>query len=131
MEALYCFSAVCFLVSAISLFLSHWSRNPKHIGTAVGKLADSKKVMRYPYRYSTRKVPFTAGVYHYEVNGKTYKLKHSGRFGRSTLLKRVTVFYLKPFPRFGHLDSYPSGLLSMLGVIYLIAAIGFLLLPYW
>lgn len=129
MEALYIMSAICFLIGAACLFLSLWSRDPKHLGTAVGKLTESKKVMRYPYRHSTRKVPFTACVYLYEVNGKTYKLKRSGRFGRSTLLKRISVIYLKPFPRFGYPDEFPGGMFTMVGVFYLICAIWLLLLP--
>ena len=55
MEALYCMSAICFLIGLICLFLSLWSRDPKHLGSAVGTLANSKKVMRRAYRYSDKK----------------------------------------------------------------------------
>ena len=130
MEALYGLAAFFFAVGCIFLFLGQWSRDPKHLGTAVGKLAESKKVMRYPYRHSRKKIPFTASTYVYEVGGKTYRLRHDGRFGRNRLLKRVTVVYLKGFPRFGHLDTYPHGLHTMFGVIYLIFGLWVLLIPY-
>ena len=46
MEALYVFSGICLFIGVVSLFMAWWSRDPKHIGTAIGKLANSKKVMR-------------------------------------------------------------------------------------
>ena len=115
MEAVFIMSAVLLLAGAVSFFLAWWSRDPRHLGTAVGRLENSKKVMRYPYRRSTRKVPFTTAVYLYEVGGRTYRVKRDGRFGRSTLLSRVTVVYLRGFPRFGHLDRYPVGGWVLLG----------------
>lgn len=120
MELIYGMAAVCFLIGGICLFLALWSRDPRHLGTAVGKLADSKKVMRREYRYSEKKIPVTTSTYLYEVNGKTYRLKRDGRFGRSTLMRRVTVVYMKPFPRFGYLEKYPSGQFTMLGVLFLL-----------
>ena len=33
---------------------------------------------------------------------------------------RVTVVYLKPFPRFGYLEKYPSGQFTMVGVLFLL-----------
>ena len=131
MEGLYFMATVYFLIAAICLFLALWSRDPKHIGTAVGKLSNSKKVMRRAYRHSEKKIPVTTAIYLDEVKGKTYKLRHDGRFGRSTLMPRVTVVYLKGFPRFGYLDKYPSGIFTMLGVFCLLGGIWLLLLPYW
>lgn len=120
MELIYGMAAVCFLIGGFCLFLALWSRDPRHLGTAVGKLADSKKVMRREYRHSEKKIPVTTSTYLYEVNGKTYRLKRDGRFGRSTLMRRVTVVYMKPFPRFGYLEKYPSGQFTMLGVLFLL-----------
>ena len=120
MELIYSMAVVCFLIGGICLFLALWSRDPRHLGTAVGKLADSKKVMRRAYRYSEKKIPVTTSTYLYEVNGKTYRLKRDGRFGRSTLMRRVTVVYMKPFPRFGYPEKYPSGQFTMLGVLFIL-----------
>ena len=131
MEALWLYAALYLTVGAVCLFLALWSRDPKHLGTAVGKLESSKKVMRYPYRSSTRKIPFTTSRYLYEVNGKTYRLRYETRAGRRTLLPRMTVGYLKGFPRFGHPDKYPSGQFTILGTICIIGGLIFLLLPYF
>ena len=43
----------------------------------------------------------------------------------------MTVVYLKGFPRFGYLEKYPSGIFTMLGIFYLLAAAWLLLVPYW
>lgn len=131
MEALWLYAALYLAVGAVCLFLGLWSRDPKHLGTAVGRLESSKKVMRYPYRSSTRKIPFTTSRYLYEVNGKTYRLRYETRAGRRTLLPRMTVVYLKGFPRFGHPEKYPSGQFTILGSICIIGGLIFLLLPYF
>ena len=131
MEAIYGMAGIYFAIGVGCLLLSLWGRNPKHLGAAVGKLADSKKVMRRADRYSDKKVPVTTSIYLYEVNGKTYRLKHDGRFGRSTLMRRVTVIYMKPFPRCGHLDKFPSGQFTMLGAICIVGAVLFLLMPWF
>ena len=131
MEALWLYAALYLAVGAVCLLLGLWSRDPKHLGTAVGRLESSKKVMRYPYRSSTRKIPFTTSRYLYEVNGKTYRLRYETRAGRRTLLPRMTVVYLKGFPRFGHPEKYPSGQFTILGTICIIGGLIFLLLPYF
>ena len=111
--------------------LALWSRNPKHLGSAVGKLANSKKVMRRAYKYSDKKIPVTTSRYIYQVNGKTYRLRYDTRSGRRTLLPRMTVVYLRGFPRFGHPDKYPSGQFTILGTICIIGSLMFLLMPYF
>ena len=131
MEALWLYAALYLAVGAVCLLLGLRSRDPKHLGTAVGRLESSKKVMRYPYRSSTRKIPFTTCRYLYEVNGKTYRLRYETRAGRRTLLPRMTVVYLKGFPRFGHPEKYPSGQFTILGTICIIGGLIFLLLPYF
>ena len=131
MEAIYVMAGIYFAIGGVCLLLALWSRNPAHLGTAVGKLDESKRVMRRRYRYSEKKYPATTSTYLYEVNGKVYKLKRSGFFARSSLMRRVTVVYLKGFPRFGYLEKYPAGQFTMVGVFTLICGIMILLAPYW
>ena len=130
MEPIYIAAGIYFAIGGLFLFLGLWSRDPRHLGYSIGRLVDSKKVMRLPYRHSTRKVPCTTSTYLYEAGGKTYRLRYDGRFGRSRLLPRVTVVYLKGFPRFGHLETYPWGLHTILGVFFLICSVCILLTPY-
>ena len=119
METVYLFTAIFFLAGGICLFLALWSRNPKHIGTAVGRLDSSKRVM-VSMKHSRKKVPMTNFVYLYEVNGKTYRLKRDTRSSRKSLMPRVNIVYLKGFPRFGYLESYPHWLFTLLGVILIL-----------
>lgn len=130
MEAIYFFAALVFAIGGMFLFLALWGRDPKHLGTAVGKLDQSKKVMRQAYRHSSKKIPVTTARYLYEVNGKTYRLRREGRFGRSTLLPRITVVYLKGLPRFGYLEKYPCGLFAMGAGVCILYGVLFLFLPY-
>ena len=130
MEAIYFIAAVVFAIGGIFLFLALWGRDPRHLGTAVGKLDQSKKVMRQAHRYSSKKIPVTTALYRYEVNGKTYRLRREGLFGRSTLLPRITVVYLKGFPRFGYLEKYPCGIFAMGGAVCILYGVFFLFLPY-
>lgn len=129
MEALYLMTAVCFSIGGVCLFLALWGRNPKHLGTAVGKLEHSRRIMVWT-KYSRKKVPVTTCVYLYEVNGRTYKLKRDSRSSRKSLMPRVTVVYLKGFPWFGYLEKYPTGILTILGGFALLCGGWFLLMPY-
>lgn len=117
------------LFGAAHLILALLGKNPRCIGTAVGTLVDSKKVM-VSVKYQRKKVPVTACVYRYEVGGRVYRLKRDSRYSRSSLMRKVTVVYLKGFPRFGYLEKYPSGIFTILGVFYLFVGVWVLLMPY-
>lgn len=129
MEAIYGMAAVYFILGGVCLFLALWSRNPKHLGTAVGKLEHSRRIMVWT-KYSRRKVPITTCAYLYEVNGRIYKRKRDTHSSRKSLMPRVTVVYLKGFPRFGYLEKYPTGIFTMLGIFSLLWGGWFLLMPY-
>lgn len=129
MEAIYSMAAVFFAIGGLYLFLGLWSRSEKHLGTAVGKLEHSKKIMVWS-KYSRKKVPVTTCVYLYAAGGKTYKLKHDTGASRSSLMPRVTVVYLKGLPRFGFLEKYPSGIFTAIGLFTIAGGVWILLLPY-
>lgn len=130
MDPIYLFSLPYLLIGAVCLFLALRSRNPTHLGAAVGRLDESKKVMRYRYKRSKHREPATACTYLYEVGGKTYKLKHSGFFSRSSLMRRVTVVYLHGLPRFGFLERYPAWQFTLVGTSFLAMGAFILLAPY-
>lgn len=117
------------LFGAAHLILALLGKNPRCIGTAVGTLVDSKKVM-VSVKYQRKKVPVTACVYRYEVGGRVYRLKRDSRYSRSSLMRKVTVVYLKGFPRFGHLEQFPTLPLTILGIAGLALGLWMLLLPY-
>ena len=126
MNELYIIPVIFFVIGGIFLFLALWSRDPKHLGSAVGTLADSKKVMRRRGKYDDRKYPATACTYTYQVGGKTYRIRREGFFGRSGLLRKVTVVYLKAFPRFGCPEKFPVWLYVLLGGMSLFYGIAIL-----
>lgn len=57
------------LFGAAHLILALLGKNPRCIGTTVGTLVDSKKVM-VSVKYQRKKVPVTACVYRYEVGSR-------------------------------------------------------------
>lgn len=129
MEMIYGMAAVFFVIGGLCLFLGLWSRSPKHLGTAVGRLENSKRIMVW-MKHSRKKVPVTTCVYLYESGGKTYRLKRDTGSSRSSLMPRVTIVYLKGLPRFGFLEKYPSGIFTAIGLFTIAGGGWFLLLPY-
>jgi len=122
MDAIYTFALFFFVTGIGSILLALWSRNPKHIGTAVGRLECSRRVM-VSMKHRRKKVPMTNFVYLYEVNGKTYRLNRDSHASRKSLMPRATIVYLKGFPRFGYLESYPYWLFTLLGITLIICGL--------
>ncbi len=129
MESYYTMISVFFIIGGILLLLALLGRNPRFLGSAVGRLQNSKRVMVWT-KHSRKKVPVTTFVYLYEVNGKTYRLKRDTRSSRKSLMPRVTVVYLKGFPRFGYLEKYPSWQFALIGATFLGGGAFYLLMPY-
>lgn len=127
MNPIYGMAAVIFAIGGIFLFLALWGRNPKHLSSAVGTLASSKKVMRQRWKHDDRKYPATTCVYTYQVGSKTYRIRQDGFFARSGLMRKVTVVYLKGFPRFGHLEKFPSWQYALIGALIIVCGISVLL----
>ena len=87
------------------LFLALWSRNPNHLGTAVGTLTQCHTSKNVATRYGVVK-NLTDYAYTYQVDGKTYKITGMRRQPRRVVLRKVTVVYLKISPRRAYIDSY-------------------------
>ena len=130
MGAYYTIVAIFFLAGAVLLLIALLGRNPKHLGSAVGTLTNSRKVMRRRGKADERKYPATACTYTYQVDGKTYRLKQEGFFARSGLMRKITVVYLKGFPRFGYPEKFPCWHFVVFGIFALLCGICYLLMPY-
>ena len=87
------------------LFLALWSRNPNHLGTAVGTLTKCHTSKNVATRYGVVK-NLTDYAYTYQVDGKTYKITGMRRQPRRVVLRKVTVVYLKISPRRAYIESY-------------------------
>lgn len=129
MHELFPVALAVLLLGAAHLVLALLGKNPRCIGTAVGTLVHSKKVM-VSMKHQRKKVPVTTFVYRYEVGGREYRLKRDTRDSRSSLMRKVTVVYLKGFPRFGHLEQFPTLPLTILGIGWLALGAWILLIPY-
>ena len=122
MDEVYIFPVIFFAIGFMCLFLALWGLNPKHLGTAVGKLENSKRVMVWS-RSARKKVPITNFVYLYEVGSKTYRLKRASHTSRKSLFQRITVVYVKGFPRFGYPEKFPIWLYTLLGILAISAGL--------
>lgn len=118
METIYLLPALLLAAGVGCLFLAWWGRDPRHLGSAVGRLQNADRVMVWSRR-ARKKLPVTAFVYHYQVGGKVYKLKRDSHTSRNRLMQRVTVVYMKGLPRFGFLEKFPSAHFAIGGVLLL------------
>ena len=100
------FAALVALIPGLwFLFLAVWSRNPDHLGTAVGTLTKCHTSKNVTTRYGVVK-NLTDYVYTYQVDGKTYKITGMRRQPRRMVLRKVTVIYLKIAPRRAYIDQF-------------------------
>ena len=101
------------------LFLAVWSRNPDHLGTAVGTLTKCHTSKNVTTRYGVVR-NLTDYVYTYQVDGKTYKITGMRRQPRRKVLRKVTVVYLKISPRRSYIDQF-TGTVEWLYAFVLLA----------
>lgn len=119
MNALTVAALVMLIPGLWFLFLAVWSRNPDHLDTAVGTLTKCHTSKNVTTRYGVVK-NLTDYVYTYQVDGKTYKITGMRRQPRRKVLRKVTVVYLKIFPRRAYLDQF-TGTLEWLYAFVLLA----------
>ena len=103
------------------LFLSVWSRNPDHLGTAVGTLTKCHTSKNLVTRYGVVK-NLTDYVYVYQVDGKNYKISGMRRQPRRMVLRKVTVVYLKISPRRAYLDQFTGTVEWLIAFVLLAGA---------
>lgn len=101
------------------LFLAAWSRNPDHLGTAVGTLTKCHTSKNVTTRHGVVR-NLTDYVYTYQVDGKTYKITGMRRQPRRKVLRKVTVVYLKISPRRSYIDQF-TGTVEWLYAFVLLA----------
>ena len=120
------FAALAMLIPGLwFLFLAVWSRNPDHLGTAVGTLTKCHTSKNVTTRYGVVK-NLTDYVYTYQVNGKTYKITGMRRQPRRMVLRKVTVVYLKISPRRAYIDQFTCTVEWLLAFVLLAGAFVYL-----
>ena len=120
------FAALAMLIPGLwFLFLAVWSRNPDHLGTAVGTLTKCHTSKNVATRHGVVK-NLTDYVYTYQVNGKTYKITGMRRQPRRMVLRKVTVVYLKISPRRAYIDQFTCTVEWLLAFVLLAGAFVYL-----
>lgn len=113
------FGIAMLLQGAFFAVLSIQSKNPNNLISTTGKLTQRKSYKNY--RIKNRTVPnVTEYTYTYIVNGKRYHLRGNHYAHPRNVRKRVTIVYLRGFPRCAYEEHY-SGTLEWLLAISLIA----------
>lgn len=99
------FGILMLLLGLFYLWLALRSRNPKNLISVTGVLAERKGFKNVKIKnYIVKNV--TDYVYSYEANGKRYLLKYTQYTHPRNILKRVTIVYLRGFPRIACIEHF-------------------------
>ena len=112
-----------------NLVVAIWGSFPSHQLRTVGTLVKANSQKNLHTRYGFVPV-WTDCVYVYQVNGKSYRFRTGKRMSKRDILKKVTIVYVKGFPRRAGIAEYRSfeacvlaAALCLLGAFMLGAAI--------
>ena len=105
------------------------SKNPNNLISATGELTEKKDFKNY--KLKNRSVPNAVEyTYTYTVNGRSYHLQGVQHTHSRNLHKRITIIYLRSFPRCAYSEHF-SGIQEWLIAISFTAMGTFLLLLYF
>lgn len=128
MEAALIFSLIYILSGLWFLFLTIYALFPGNHVSTVGTLTKrvTRKNVRSKHGYLIPNV--TNYTYSYTVNGRTYRLKQTGHHTKSCLTRKVTIVYLRGFPRCAAIDRYNGSLNAFFAILLLAGGAWFLYL---
>lgn len=106
------------LVAAIGfLSLAIYSANPTHLISVPGVLTEKKGYKHL--RVKRRHIPvYTEYAYTYEVKGKLYYYRGAEEKHRRFVPQRVSIVYLKGFPRIAGVERFSAAALWILGILF-------------
>lgn len=108
----------CLLPGLFFIVLAIRSRNPQNLVSVPGELTKLKGYKNY--KMKSYAVPnMTEYTYTYTVNGKQYELRGAQRTHPRNVRKRVSIIYLRGFPRCAYEEHF-SGITEWLIAISLI-----------
>ena len=117
---------ILLLIGGYNLLIAILGLFPKFKDTTVGTL--QKKRTQRNVRIRGGSVPVvTDYTYQYTVNGKKYKYSSSGRFTKSHLHQKVTMVYLKLFPRYAYPERFTPITQWICGVGMLLLGVMFII----
>ena len=122
-------AAILLIFSFYNLLIAILGLFPKYRATAVGTLQNRRTQRNVRVKYGTLPV-VTDYTYQYTVNGKKYKYSSSGQFTKRNLYQKVTLVYVKWFPRHAYPEKFTGttqwicGLsLLFLGILMIVATV--------
>ena len=123
------FGAIMLLPGIFFMILAMQGRNPNNLISTTGDLSGKTEFKNY--KLKNRSVPNAVEyTYTYQVKGKSYHLRGVQLTHPRNLRKRVTVVYLRSFPRCAYEEQF-SGLAQWLLGISFSAMGAFLMLFYF
>ena len=120
------FGAASLLSGLFFMVLAIRGRTPKNLVSVTGELTQQKGYKNYKMKNYT--IPnMTECTYTYTVNGKSYQLRSAKRTHPRNVRKRVSIVYLRGFPRCAYEEHF-SGIIEWLLAVSLIVLGGFCIL---
>ena len=99
------FGIIILLPGLFFLFLAFKGRNPQNLINVPGELTQRKGFKNIRIKTYTVK-NLTDYAYSYEVNGKQYVLKGTQWTHPRKLFKKVSIIYLRGFPRVAYIEHF-------------------------
>ncbi|MBE6664807.1 MAG: hypothetical protein E7603_01120 [Ruminococcaceae bacterium] len=97
-------SAIAILIGLWNLIIAILGCFPKHRAEALGTLAKTNTLKNVPLKHGGYIPNLTKYTYVYTVNGKQYKYSAEKRTHKRNLFFKVTMVYVKGFPK----HAYPN-----------------------
>ncbi len=114
-------TVVCFVAGFWNLAIAIWGSSRENQIRTVGTLEKANHYKNLHTRYGF--VPnWCDCVYVYQVGGKTYKLRIGERKNKNKLLKKVTVVYVKGFPKRAGVEQYSSDEAYVIAICFCLLA---------
>lgn len=118
-------TAIAFLIGFYNLLIAILGLFPSFRDTAVGTLHKRRTERNVPIRHG-RKIPIVTNyTYQYTVNGKKYRYSSLGYFTKGHLYKKVTMVYVKGFPRYAYPQKFTATTQWSLGLCMLFMGLMF------
>lgn len=114
------------LIGLWNLMIAVLGLFPRFHSTAVGSLAKSHTHKNVPTKGGGRIPNLTKYTYLYTVNGREYKYTAEARHKKRRLPRKITIVYVKWFPRHGYPNEFSGAFQWIWGIGMLLW--GFLLL---
>ena len=116
------FVTVMFLISIYNLTIAIMGLFPRCRATAVGTLVKSntRRNVQTGNRYVKRISVLTRYTYSYIVNGKQYSYSAEVYYSKRRLFQKVTMVYVKGFPRYAYPNKFNGSTQWTMGLFTLI-----------